>query len=185
MAYHVMVCEGTWPVQPIALEPALLDNWMLGRRITESVPQPLIYTFDVDYPGTPKAMYDEKAIPVMREDVILALEGAGVDNLQYFDAVLRDPSTGNEYWSYKAFNVVGAVACADMAASELINTPTSTMTDIDFHALVVDESKARGLLLFRLGEAVSAIIVHDRVKQAIEDAGIPGFMFYGPGEWAG
>ena len=36
-------------------------------------------------------MYYEKGIPVMRNDVIEALRKAGVDNIQYFDAVLRDP----------------------------------------------------------------------------------------------
>lgn len=31
---------------------------------------------------------------MVREDVIEVLRQAGVDNIQYFDAVLQDPSTG-------------------------------------------------------------------------------------------
>lgn len=67
----------------------------------------------------------------------------------------------------------------------MMGTSGSTMGDADFHALIIDESKTAGLLLFRLAENISAIVVHERVKQSIEAAGIPGFAFYGPGEWSG
>lgn len=170
---------------PIANGPDFAGNWRDGQLINEAVPQPLIYSLDPDFPGSPKAMYYEKSIPVVREDVIDAFRQAGVENVQYFDAVLRDPSTGTEYQNYKAYNIVGLVACADMQASELMGTSESTMGDTDFHSLVIDESKTQGLLLFRLAESVSAIIVHEKVKKAIENAGIPGFVFYGPGEWSG
>ncbi|WP_155826346.1 imm11 family protein [Leptospira alstonii] len=110
---------------------------------------------------------------------------AGVDNIQYFDAVLRDPSTGQEYANYKAYNIVGLIACADMQTSDLMGTSQSTMGDVDFHALIIDESKTHGLVLFRLAENVSAVVVREEVKRAIESAGIPGFVFYGPGEWSG
>jgi hypothetical protein len=185
MSYYVMVGEGKHPIMPIARGPDFRGNWRDGRLITEVVPQPLIYTLDPDFPGTPKAMYYAEAIPVMREDVIAALRQAGVDNIQYFDAVLRDPVTGREYRNYKAYNILGLVACADMQASELMGTSDSTIGDVDFHSLVIDESKTRGLLLFRLAESVNAIVVHEKVKQSIESAGIPGFVFYGPGEWSG
>lgn len=185
MAYFVMVGEGKHPVMPIASGPEnLKGNWYLGRAITDAVPQPLVYTLDPDYGGKPKAMYGEKAIPVMRDDVIAALSGAGVDNIQYFDAVLKDPASGAEYRDYKAFNIVGLVACAD-PASQLMGTSPARMGDTDYAALVIDESKTGGALLFRMAENVSAIVVHERVKQAIEAAGIPGFVFYGPGEWSG
>ena len=59
------------------------------------------------------------------------------------------------------------------------------MGDVDFHSLVIDEARTHGLMLFRLAEARTAIIVHERIKQAIDDAGIPGFVFYEPGDWSG
>lgn len=185
MAYFVMVGEGKHPVMPIASGPDFPGNWYLGRPITDAVPQPLVYTLDPDYGGKPKAMYGEKAIPVMRDDVVAALTGAGVDNIQYFDALLKDPASGTEYRNYKAFNIVGLVACADMSASQLMGTAPARIGDTDFASLVIDESKAGGMLMFRLAENIGAIVVHERVKQAIEAAGIPGFVFYGPGEWSG
>lgn len=185
MAYYVMVGEGRHPIMPIASGPDLEGNWRLGQPITEPVPQPLVYLLNPRYEGQPKPMYYEKAIPVMRDDVAAALSKAGVDNIQYFDAVLKNPATGAEYRNYKAYNIVGLVACADMAASTLMGTSASRMGDVDFESLVIDESKTGGALLFRLAENVSAIVVHESVKAAIEAAGIPGFVFYGPGEWSG
>ncbi len=185
MAHYVMVGEGKHPIMPIASGPDFEGNWRLGRPITEPVPQPLVYTLDPDYGGNPKPMYYEKAIPVMRDDVAEALAKAGVDNIQYFDALLKDPASGAEYPNYKAYNIVGLVACADMAASQRMGISNSTMGDVDFASLVIDESKTGGALLFRLAENVSAIVVHEAVKNAIEAAGIPGFVFYGPGGWSG
>lgn len=185
MTHYVMVGEGKHPVMPIASGPDLRGNWRQGRPITELVPQPLIYHLDPDYEGNPKAMYAAEAIPVVRQDVVDAMARAGVDNIQYFDAVLKNPATGAEYTNYKAYNIVGLVACADMAASQLMGISDSTMGDVDFAALVIDEAKAGDALLFRLAENVSAIVVHEKVKAAIEAAGIPGFVFYGPGEWSG
>lgn len=167
-------------------EPELDENWMLGRSLNQStVPQPLRYTLDPDYGGTPKAMYDAEANPVMRDDLIRVLTSAGVDNIQYFAAILVDPESGKEHTNYKAFNIVGLVAAADMENSELMATSDSTIGDVDFHALVIDESKCRGLLLFRLAENISAIVVHEKIKSAIEASGIPGFVFYGLAEWSG
>jgi hypothetical protein len=185
MSYYVMVGEGEDPVMPIAAGPDFEGNWRTGEVIAERVPTPLVYTLDADYVGQPKAMYYEEAIPVMRDDVAQALRSAGVDNIQYFDAELRDPSTSKRHTNYKAYNVVGLVACADMEASTLMGTSDSAMGDVDFESLTIDETRTGGALLFRLAENVSAVVVHECVKDAIESAGIRGFVFYGPGEWSG
>jgi hypothetical protein len=182
-----MTCEGVDPM-PIARgpEPEIDESWMLGRAVVESaVPQPLQYTLDPDYGGTPKALYSAEDNPVMRDDVRQVLDGIGVDNIQYFAAVLTDPESGKRYTNYKAFNIIGLVRAADMKRSKLMGTSNSFPGNVDFDALVIDEAKARGLLLFRLAEKVSAIVVHEKVKAAIEGAGIPGFVFYGPGTWSG
>ena len=185
MAYYVMVGEGKHPIMPIASGPGIEGNWRLGCPITEPVPTPIVYTLNPRFKGQPKPMYYEKSIPVMRDDVAAALRAAGVDNIQYFDAVLRNPATGAEHRDYKAYNIVGLVACADTVASRRMGTGNSAMGDVDFESLVIDESKTGGALLFRLAENVSAVVVHDSVKDAIDASGIPGFVFYGPSEWSG
>jgi hypothetical protein len=110
---------------------------------------------------------------------------AGVENIEYFDAILQNTLTGQQLLTYKAFNIIGAVSAADMDASELMGTSSSRMGDADFHALVLDESRIDDLLMFRLAEALNAIVVHESVCKAIEAAGIPGFVFYGPAGWSG
>jgi hypothetical protein len=185
MGYFVMVCEGKHPIMPIARSPYIPGLWRSGRPLTVPVTPPLVYTLNTHYPGDPKAMYYEQAVPVMRDDVIEALRKAGVDNIEYFDAILENPLTGQQLLNYKAFNIIGAVSAADMDASELMGTSSSTMGDADFHALVLDESRINGQLLFRLAENLSAIVVHESVRKAIEAAGIPGFIFYGRGGWSG
>lgn len=185
MTYYVMMAEGRHPIRPIAKGPADMGNWRDGKPVERQVPQPLVYTLRAGREGEPKPMYYAEAVPVMREDVAAVLRAAGVDNIEYFDAVLRDPDNGREHADYKAYNIVGLVACADMSASKLMDTNESDLLDVDFESLVIDESRTGGALLFRLAENVSAIVVHEQVKQAIEASGIPGFVFYGPGEWSG
>jgi hypothetical protein len=41
------------------------------------------------------------------------------------------------------------------------------------------------MLLFRMAENVSAIVVHETVKKSIEDAGIPYIDFVNPESWIG
>ncbi len=184
--YFVMVCEGKYPVRPIGTGP-VEGGWRMGERITQPISQPVVFTLHPDYPGHLKAMYQEKAVPVMRNDLVRALTQAGVQNIQYFDAVIRDPHSSQEYADYKAFNIVGAVACADLVKSKLMGTADFRMGDTDFDSLVIDESRAQasGLLLFRLREKLSAIVVHQRVKKAVESGRFEGFIFYGPGDWSG
>jgi hypothetical protein len=132
-----------------------------------------------------KALYDEQAVPIMRDDLVAALMAAGVDNLELFPAVIHDPMTGVDHTNYQAFNIVGLLEAADLGASEMMGTTSSKLIDADFASLVIDESKARDMLLFRLGEASSAIVVHEHVRKVIEDRKIPGIFFYASGEWSG
>lgn len=183
--YYVMECYGVEPRTAIMEEPDLPGGaWMTGIRITIDVPNPLIYILDPELPGTPKAMY-EGAIPIMRDDLVQTLQKAGVENLELFPAVLHNPGQGEGYYNYKAFNVVGKIACADPNASVLMGTSDSELIDVDFESLVIDESKAGGALMFRLAEAVSAIVVHEKVKKKVEESGIEGMVFLGPEEWSG
>jgi|SRR6516164_7757069 hypothetical protein len=183
--YFVMSCEGVNPATTIGDSPHLPGGpWMTGRPLQIEVPQPLIFTLNPLYPGKLKAMYKYR-YPVVRDDLVQALTAAGVDNIQYFQAVLRDTVANVDHTHYKAFNIVGVVACADMEQSELMGTSDSAMVDVDFRALVIDEKKTGGMLLFRLAESVNAIVVHEKVKKQVEASGIENMVFFGPGEWTG
>jgi hypothetical protein len=183
--YYVMSCEGVYPATTISREPDLdEDLWMDGRKLSISVSEPLVFDLDPEYPGKMKAMY-KTAVPLMSSELVEALTESGVDNLQCYPALIRNPETSEEFVNYKAVNIIGTVSCADREKSEIMDTTDSDMVDVDFESLVIDESKTKGLLLFRLAEAVNAIIVHEKVKNKIEEKGIPNMVFYEPGEWSG
>jgi hypothetical protein len=184
MAYFVMVGEGEHPVMPLGRGPQLSGNWRRGMPERVEAPLPLTYTLDADYGGTPKVLYYEKAIPVMRDDLVQALTAAGVDTVQYFPAVLHEPVSQKQYTDYWAFNIVKKVACADLERSTVVGGDPQR-GDADFGALFIDDTRTGGALLFRLAENVSAIVVHESVRAAIEARGIPGLVFYGPGMWSG
>lgn len=189
--YYVLECDGPYPTLPIAETGRLPGGpWYKGQMLTDFVKSKI--TAPLEYQvvrsrqhGNLKAMYSGEARPLMRDDLVHALQTSGIDNLELFPATIKDPKTGITTYNFKAFNIIGLVACADMDASEVMGTSDSEILDVDFSSLVIDESKTHNLPLFRLAEACSAIIVHERVKEAIEAHKIPGMVFYGPGEWSG
>src|SRR5205809_3545758 len=110
-SYYVMGCEGLFPATMIGNEPELPRGpWMTGQLITytDEIREPLVFELDPGYPGPLRPMYKADA-PLMREDLLKALAEAGVDNLQPFPALLRDPTSGEEHSNYKAVNVVGVI----------------------------------------------------------------------------
>ncbi|HEU4457339.1 MAG TPA: hypothetical protein VFR81_29995 [Longimicrobium sp.] len=182
--YYVMTCDDLFPRTTIGEQPELPRGpWKTGRKIDYPVEVPVRYELDPDYPGVMLPMYKANA-PLFREDLLKALAEAGVDNLEIFDAVLRDPRTGKDYEDYKAVNVVGLVAAAD-SRSEVAEGWEAGLIDTLFETLVFDEAAPGELLLFRLAESVSAIVVHEKVKQRVETAEIPGMTFHPSGEWSG
>lgn len=200
MSYFVMVGVGPYPSVSIDVEPDLPGGpWYRGEPLRFDIPDTLQYTLDVKKPwydeddeewvtppSRPKTLYDAEAFTVMRIDLLQVLQSVGVDNLEIFPAVLIDEVNNKTYDNYVAFNVIGLVSAADLDKSELMpHSPGVSMLGTDFHSLVIDGEKARGLLLFRLAENCSAIVVHHSIKEAIEKAGIPGIVFYADGEWAG
>ena len=184
MAYYVMTCEGPYPIKPIAITPDIEISWTSGEPVAFEDGSTLVYVLDDDHDGDPLAMY-QGACPVMRHDLVEALTSAGVDNIQYLPAVLEDRQRGIRHAKYKACNIVGGVACADMEKSDLVETAEAGLGDMNFRNLVLDESKMRGLLLFRLAEKLDVVVVSERVRQTIERRQVAGMVFYGPGEWPG
>jgi len=180
-----MVCKGVYPSAVIERGPGLEDApWNHGGMIDQDFNLPLTYVLRAK-PGNLKSMYEAMAFPIMSDDLVEALQAAGVDNLQLFDAVVEDPRTGTVHKNYKAFNVVGVVAAADMDRSVMMGTTASRMIDADFESLAIDDAKAAPFKLFRLAESVSAIIVSGEVRAEIERRAIPGMEFYEPENWSG
>jgi len=126
--------------------------------------------------------YLDLGIPIMSERLSAALLASGVDNIDFYDAILTNSSTGETY-QYKAFNIIGKIAMADLAASDYIGYDQKLVANVGFKNLVVDEAKAKNLLMFRLAENINAVMIHEKVRKYLLNAGIDTLTFIEPENW--
>ena len=157
-------------------------NWMLGRPFTDAIETPIQITLDPD-DGLMMPMFDE-GILLFSDEMIAALREVGVDNLDCYDTELTNGLTNQRFTNYKAVNIIGVVAAADLANSTF-EAHGRPIIDVDFDGLAIDEAKARGFLLFRLAECVSGIVVHENVKKHLEGKPIAHLDFIDPQNWIG
>lgn len=106
---------------------------------------------------------------VMSRRLVKTIEAAGVDNLQKFDVVMTDKTTGAVNHDF-VVNIVGLVAAADMSKSEAIPLGGGQV----FTRLEIGPNKPQGLSMFRLAESLISVIVHERVAEAIEKGDFRG-----------
>jgi hypothetical protein len=149
-----------------------VSSWALGRHFEAALPNPILLELVPvsDFTGEPPDMFDEYMC-LMSRAMVRAIAATGADNLDIYPAVLEDRQNGRRF-DYSAVNIVGLVAAADLNSSEWENLDGPAILDTHFDSLVVDESKAAGHLIFRLAEDSSAIIVHEKVKDALEASGL-------------
>lgn len=159
-------------------------NWLHGKMIEKRIPEPIEIELNPEFPGVMVPMFDP-GILLFSDEMIAALRDAGVDNLQCFEATIHDPISGRDYCNYKAVNIIGLVSCADLAKSKCRVESGSPIIDVDFDSLVIDEKRTGRALMFRLAECVTAILVHEKVRQHLEARGIPYLDFIKPEEWVG
>ena len=62
-----------------------------------------------------------------------------------------------------------------MAQSDVVLSPQDNVIDIE--SMCFDEDKLSGHKIFRLQEHIMLLIVHRSIKEAVENAGLTGFMF--------
>jgi len=160
--------------------------WRKGAFIpkTESIPNPIKFSLEPFNPHSADdsqhmPSYLEAAAPLFSDALIQALTECGVDNLEVYPVAIRDPDNGEVFTNYKAVNVIGLIAAADMETSNATVHPNGPpIIDVDFDGLVIDENKAHDLLFFRLAESTNAIIVHETVRNYLLNKGFTDLAFY-------
>ena len=183
--YYMLECYGPDTIDRAGIgDVEGLDGvtWMLGQRFSQPIPSPIKVTLDAD-DGIMMPMFN-RGILLFSDALISALHQAGVNNLDLYDCMLTNPKTKATYDNYKAANILGLVAAADMANSKY-QAHSGLLTDVDFDSLVIDESRARNLLMFRLAECVSGIVVNEHVKDVVDANRIPYLDWLDPSEWVG
>lgn len=106
-----------------------------------------------------------------RDDLIAALEAFGVDNLDKYPVSITDPDDGKVYTNYKAVNIIGAVSAADMNKSQYVLSDGIPLVDVAFDELVLKEKEIQDLLMFRLAENLTTILVHESVRDYLLEKG--------------
>jgi hypothetical protein len=165
-----MLYQIDWKVSPPDPELANTDScddvgipWTVGVHYPGEVPQPINCKL---HPRRGRKMRDIflTDIPLFSVRLLTAMQSVGVDNLEIYDARLIGPE-GQVFENYKAVNIVGAIACADLEKSVYLSN--NALPFKKFSRLVVKGSNARGLDLFRLAEDPLMILVSERVNRAI------------------
>ena len=184
-SYSVLQCWGPDDYLVIGSAPEVegVESWISGDPILTPIPEPLEFEADPDEPLEPKELYNMDVL-LMSDRLVAALQEAGVDNLQVYRALIRAPESRRTWSNYAVVNVVGAVQCADLTRSEYV-AHGPPIIDVDFDSLVIDEEKAGGQLMFRLAEDLTAILVHDRVKDHLLARGFDMLTFQDPADFVG
>jgi hypothetical protein len=127
------------------------------------------WVFGVDIEGTQPPHLLGGPIPMASEQLLKVLTAAGVDNLQAFPAVLR-LAGGGAWRQHSVLNVIGLVDAADLAASDgaVLAEGDRGPTLVDFKTLQLSSAQARGLPVFRLFHDPAALLVNDRILEALD-----------------
>lgn len=146
--------------------------WRMGVMYDGEKPElPLICDLDPDCGEKLPDMFLVD-IPLFSNRFIEVFRSCGVNNLQLFQAGVRDES-GKIYDNYQAVNIIGSISCVDMENSIPIGTAQPPL--MDFSKLVIDPAKVGEEDIFRIYESPLYIVITEKLKNAIDEAGLEGF----------
>ena len=141
-----------------------------------------------DRPDTPLAAGYFGAAALFSDALLELLYDLGADNVEAFPALLSNRIGDRQivHKGYKAVAIMGAIACLDKKRTRKVDLDDgSGLIKGGVERMYIDEGKADGLLIFRPRPGMGSVLVHERVKNAIEAAKLPGLIFYSSEEWGG
>lgn len=151
----------------------LVSHWdvplISGRPISQTIVEPFEFELDLDNDGQRLPTFFTTPAFVATETFCRHLREAGVDNLQEYRATIANPETGETFDHYRVLNIVGLVACADAAASDV----SKLGPDLHFYNEIIVSAAAvpRDIQIFRLAEDPTKIIVDDRLLAFLRTKG--------------
>jgi hypothetical protein len=164
--------------------PPGLGSWRTGERFPAGLAEPVEFALVDTHSDRLREFYNVDAL-VMTKRLAQALRDAGVDNLDVYEAIIRHSKTGLVEREYVAANLVGIVSAVDMSQSNAVGSTSGNLLDVDFDGLRIDATKATGLLMFRLAENTSAVVIDERVKDYLLAHGFDMLTFVPPEEFIG
>jgi hypothetical protein len=164
------------------VNPGDEDSWFGGCRFQEPPDEPVVVEILPDNENGDLLPYFGTAT-LMNAAFCEALREAGVDNIDFYDAVIRSSDGLMTHTGYKAFNIVGVVQAADLERTVFNDPPGTRLIDASIDTLAIRPDLPSNLLIFRLAEYLGAVIVHEQVKRVIEARNFPYIIFRDPGEF--
>lgn len=143
-----------------------------GAPLPTSLPTPVELDLRDDS-GIPSDFFETPYF-IVSDVMRSALSSAGVDNIDYYETVLRHPTTRAAHGGFWLGNITGIVSCVDEAKSKykMLSGGRKLLRHFE-----IDESKTHGLSLFRLRESTRLVLIADRVKETLQSAGLAGLYF--------
>ncbi len=117
----------------------------------------------------------------LREDLVADLLEFGLDNLEFYDAILVDDAMNKTWTNFKVCNVVGLVDVFDMQKSELHPDSPPDGAYL-FNEIVINKDNAAGHHIFRPYGRESEVMVSEALKNYLESKGKYDFFKYIPPE---
>jgi hypothetical protein len=114
---------------------------------------------------------------LISEKFKLILEKCGADNVQYIPVEIIDEVTQSKYTNYHMANLIGLVDCLDKAKSKLTMRTGLPDKIRSINELHLDETKIKGLSMFRLSNYMVLIVVSESLKQKIDIEKLRGVTF--------
>ena len=146
----------------------------LGRKLPPDFTAPVEFRIDLTSEG--RRMSSLFVLPafLVHQRLHEALVAVGIDNVDPYPAVIRNQETGQEWDDYLFLNIVGLVACADLANSDYAELGPD-INVIDKVAIKADRLPSAHI--FRLAEDRLKIVVSDRVHDHLISAGFTDIYF--------
>jgi hypothetical protein len=187
-AFYMLEClvPGDKTVMDLHEYPVIdgIESWLLGAAFSTPPIEPIRLKWNPETEGIKKSMYDA-TVPLLRKDLFAALLSLGVDNLDSYEVEIENRLNGEIDRDYLAFNVLGAIKAADLSKSKYADPSGMRRIDMDFESLVISPSAARDALLFRLGECVTGLVIHEAVVKGLTAKGGFGLTYCSPEDWIG
>lgn len=126
--------------------------------------------------------------PVVSRRIVDALTPLDLHGVQFVPAKVRNPrdpySEPRDYWFIHVWN---QIACLDKDKSDLVMSK-SGRTIFSINKLVLNEKtlamfELSKRMMFELTEDASVLLVHERVKDAIESVHPKGVRFFKAAQW--
>ncbi|MFP2904907.1 imm11 family protein [Pyxidicoccus sp. 3LFB2] len=157
------------------------ESWTLGQRFKAAPDEPLEIEIVTGYESA-QALHWFSATPVVSNALLEVLRRAGVSNVDAYDAVLVSEDRRTRLEGYKAINILGLLSAADARGTRYAPENPSRYLDASIDSLKLDPARTQGALMFRLAQASGSVVVHRRVKEAIEAANLPWISFILPAD---